>query len=159
MPTLATGPTEAIRGRGFTLVEILVVVIIAGVLTGLVLLRLPSTGVDPADELARLEAALTSMCDQALLTGNLRGARLTPDGYDFWRREAVGPTARWRPAERPRSRNWPDGMTARIEIARIRTAGAAEGAPQILCSGLEPPTPLRLELLAGDRRAELNWPP
>ncbi|MGB0514781.1 MAG: type II secretion system protein [Wenzhouxiangellaceae bacterium] len=159
MPILATGPTEATRRRGFTLVEMLVVVIIAGVLTGLVLLRLPATGVDLDRELRRLEAALDFMCDEALLTGNTRAARLTPDGYDFWLRQGVGGSARWRPSPRPGARSWPDGVGATIEIARINLGRVSDASPQVLCSGLEPPTPLRVELRAGDRRAELTWPP
>jgi len=158
MPILATGPTEFRRTRGFTLVELLVVVVIAGVLTGLVLLRLPSTSTDPARELERLDAALDFMCDEALLTGNIRGARLTPDGYDFWMRERIGETARWRPSPRPRSRVWPDGMRPRIEIARLNASTVPDEAPQVLCSGLEPPTPLRVELRTDGELAELDWP-
>lgn len=164
MPRSAAGAIDPIRlpgsRAGFTLVELLVVVVIAGIVAGLVMLRLPAIGNDdPERLLQRLDAELESICDRALLTGNARGLRFHEQGYDFWRREA----GRWLPAERPPAREWPRRTIVDLDIDGLGASpagvrGDAE-LPQILCTGIEPATPFRLRLTLGEDRSELVWPP
>lgn len=157
----AAGPMTSVRRvHGFTLVEILVVVVIAGVLTGAVLLVLGRTGPGQANqrELSRLAASLEAMCDQALLSGTARGLRFHQDGYDFWRHSAAG----WQalPADdKPSPVRWPEGLRVRIEVESL-VLGPARNArsPQIVCTGIEPPTPFVIELGAGEHRKRMNWP-
>jgi len=164
MPKSAIGAIESARLRrrraGFTLIEMLVVLVIAGIAAGLVLLRLPTIGSDrPERLLERLDVELESMCDQALLTGNARGLRFHDGGYDFWRREA----GQWQPADRPLARAWPERTVVDLDIEGLgdldarRRSNAAQ--PQVICTGIEPPTPFRLRLARADERAELVWPP
>lgn len=156
MPRSVIGATEfaALRG-GFTLVELLVVLVIAAIVTGLVRLQLGAIGADEPERLVRqLEARLEAMCDSALLTGNARGLRLDRDGYDFWRRDS----GRWLRAEQPAAFDWPEALSVRIEIDGLDAASSAPEQPQILCTGLEPATPFRLQLRRGERQAELVWP-
>jgi len=169
MPKLATGANSArrahpvhkgTRAHGFTLIEMLVVVVIVAILTGAVLLGLGRTGADQDHQraLARLSASLEIMCDQALLSGSVRGLRFHADGYDFWRYAG----GRWQPlpgAARPSAVRWPAGSrpSVRIEDLQLRSAGNAR-LPQVVCSGIEPPTPFVVELGRGEQRLELRWP-
>ncbi len=171
MPKSATGATEAAQLRaagpaGFTLVELLVVLVIAGITAGLVLLRLPTIGGDrPERLLERLEVELETICDQALLSGNARGLRFHDDGYDFWLRAA----GQWQSTDRPRARDWPERTTIELDIEGLGTIDSRGSAarPQVICTGIEPPTPFRLRLTrSGSRsgngssnRAQLVWPP
>lgn len=148
------------RARGFTLVEILVVVVIAGILTGAVLLGLARSGPGQLNqrELARLAVSLEVMCDQALLGGTARGLRFHEDGYDFWQHSAAG----WQalPADgKPSSVRWPEGLRARIEIESLALRPARNArSPQVICTGIEPPTPFVIELGAGEHRKRMSWP-
>jgi len=169
MPKLVTGASSAgelraisaaAAARGFTLVEMLVVVVIAGILTGTVLLGLgrPGPGQANRQALDRLAASLEVMCDQALLSGTARGLRFQARGYDFWRHFE----GRWQPlsnTDRPAAARWPGDLRARVQIEglALRAAGDARG-PQVVCTGIEPPTPFSVELGRGGQRRQLRWP-
>lgn len=169
MPKLATGANSACsaramqaatRAHGFTLVEILVVVVIAGILTGTVLLGLGRTGPGQSNqrELDRLAASLEVMCDQALLSGTARGLRFHADGYDFWRYADGG----WQPLPpegRPAAVRWAEDVRPRIRVEghALRGAGNAR-LPQVICTGIEPPTPFAIELGRGEPLRQMRWP-
>lgn len=156
-PPLAAWPPAP---RGFTLVEMLVVVIIAGVLTGAVLLAMGPSGPAQANkrELDRLRVSLDVMCDQALLGGTARGLRFHVDGYDFWQYRAGA----WQPLppdSRPKPVRWPVQMRPRILIEGF-TLGPARNRslPQVVCTGIEPPTAFAIEIGSGEHRQSMNWP-
>ncbi|MDT8410285.1 MAG: type II secretion system minor pseudopilin GspH [Wenzhouxiangellaceae bacterium] len=163
MPKSATGASRlspvARRPGGFTLIEILVVVMIAGILTGVVLLRLPAFGAtqELQRELDRLQASLEVLCDQALLTGTARGLRFHAEGYDFWQR--TGGTWKLRPTDRrPRPVQWPVQVQHRVLVDQQRLPTSGSPAPQVICSALEPATPFEIQLrMAGDQQS-LAWP-
>lgn len=143
---------------GFTLIEILVVVVIASVMAGFALLAIGRAGPASANEraLARVEAAMELMCDQALLSGAAHGLRFRRDGYDFWVLRPEG----WieLAGDSPAAGRWPDGRTPRIRIASLAWEGRRDAAPQVVCTGIEPATPVTIELGEGDDRRSLSWP-
>jgi len=168
MPKLATGansspsriPTAWSVTRGFTLVEVLVVIVIAGVLTGAVLLVLGQSGPTQTNkrELARMNASLNMMCDQALLGGSARGLRFHAGGYDFWQYRPGG----WQPLpndSRPHPVRWPDDLRRRVQVENLVLGPARNRRlPQVICTGIEPPTPFEIEIGSGEHRQSMSWP-
>lgn len=169
MPKLATGANSARshgaarlrrQPRGFTLVEVMVVVIIAGLLTGAVLLVVGQSGPAQANkrELARLDASLEVMCDQALLGGSPRGLRFHARGYDFWQyRDGM-----WQSLaddSRPQAVRWPDGLRPRVRVENLMLRPSLnQRSPQVVCTGIEPPTPFSIEVGSGEHEQNMSWP-
>ncbi|MCA1779646.1 MAG: prepilin-type N-terminal cleavage/methylation domain-containing protein [Xanthomonadaceae bacterium] len=147
------------RQAGFTLLEILVVVVIAAIITSMAVLSLPDSGPQTLleREQARLRASLQSMCDRALLSGSVQGVRFFRQGYDFWHRSESS----WQPLaanRRPLTVNWPESLTYRLSVEGHELSAAVPARPQVRCSALEPPTAFRLELRSGRHRLTLSWP-
>jgi len=133
MARSATGKTE-----GFTLIEVLVVVAIAGLVASLVVLNLgpwrsPSR---PDAQLERLAALIDYQCEQALFQSRPRGIRLTLEGYDFWQASSQG----WLDLSQDkvsRPRGWHDDPELELHVDRQRVTIEAEPeAPQLVCQPL-----------------------
>lgn len=140
--------------RGFSLIEVLVVVVILGVLVAAVAL---SIGGGASRELeaqaARLQALLRLGCEQAELTGRDLGMFLSRRRIEFaWR----GPD-RWYPlTDAPREALRPRELDAGIDWTLQRdgeTLGLDDNAPadpQLLCAASGELSPFRLELSRAD---------
>ncbi len=123
--------------RGFTLLEVLVVVVIAALLTGLVLLRVgqwrgPD---DPSAQLERLAALIEAQCQQAVFQARPRGVRITLEGYDFWQAASQG----WQPLPAEgigRPRAWLGEHPPRLLVEGRASTLADASAPQIVCAPL-----------------------
>jgi len=127
-------PRAARGDRGFTLIEMLVVLMIMGLFLGLV-----STITRPDDRaVLRLEAErLTQLLDfaaaEAQLTGRPIAWTADASGYRFWR---LGEDANWteiRDSELLRARTLPQGMAVsgfRVENMRPQGVMRLEFAPQ-----------------------------
>ncbi|NCY24782.1 MAG: type II secretion system protein GspH, partial [Alphaproteobacteria bacterium] len=71
---------------GFTLLEMLVVLVLIGVLTGVAVLSLPGDPQRQArQEAERLQQAMQMAADTAVFEGNELGAYFTQQGYGFLR--------------------------------------------------------------------------
>jgi general secretion pathway protein H len=110
MPTSATG-SEA----GFTLTEILVVMVVLGLLTTAVLLAAPAIRTSLADEAETFAAKLTRARDEAVLTNRTIEVRITPKGYEFDVARAGGRTRLI--AEPFGLRTWSEDTTVAIAAA------------------------------------------
>ena len=92
-PTLATGAIEVRRFYGFTLLELLVVLVIAGIMLGVVALTVvPNPRIRLDDEAARLARLFELAEEEAQLTaqpmaweGDLHGWRFYAAGAAGWR--------------------------------------------------------------------------
>lgn len=71
--------------RGFTLVEIMIVVFIIGLTSSLVVLSLPGRSSVVQEESLRLERAIDDLADRAVLTGDLHALELSPRQYEALR--------------------------------------------------------------------------
>ncbi|NBB69990.1 MAG: prepilin-type N-terminal cleavage/methylation domain-containing protein [Alphaproteobacteria bacterium] len=149
------------RSRGFTLIEVLVVVTIAAVLASLVVLRLGAwrSGAEPAGQLERLAALVDYQCEQALFQSRPRGVRLTAGGYDFWQSTARG----WLPVaddDVARAREWLGGAEPDLVVEDRRVELEAEpAAPQLVCQPLGELTAFNLELRLEGQAAVLVGEP
>ncbi len=139
MPTSATGTSSnrlrhlaaASRASGFTLLEVLVVVIIIGIITSMAVVSTRVLGGDHEmdREARRLQAVLGQAREDAMLEGRDVGLRIDALGYDFLRYD--GRNERWETVtEDPllRERLFPDGMSAGL-VARIPARPVARAQP------------------------------
>lgn len=143
----------AARSNGFSLIEILVVVVIISLMAAVMTVAVGALGGDSEieDEGARIIDVLAVALDQAQLEGRDYGLRLDPSGYEVMvfdgRRGWIAAGGdKW--FER---REFPAGLTIALESegrrVLLRESGAAETRlPQIVAFGSGEVTPYRITL-------------
>jgi general secretion pathway protein H len=119
MPTSATGISISSRASGFTLVEILVVVVIIAVMATGALLSLSTVGEDRGlqNESDRLFALMTYAREQGELQTREYGIHAFEGGYDFVAYDATG--AKWIRVPNDdvlRTRVLPQDMTIAVKV-------------------------------------------
>jgi general secretion pathway protein H len=156
---MATSTTEPAGRRhvaaaraGFTLVEVLVVVVIIALLASLVAVKLaPDTRQSLREEALRLAALLAHARDEAIVTGAPLAWQRTERGYRFLHRT---PDRTWAAVDRDpslRAREFPPG----VGVAAIETAPAAAPSLIVLApTGLS--EPFRITLGLGEHRVRVS---
>ena len=127
MPTSAAGTSSRTLPRqpaarpasGFTLLEVLVVIVIIGIITSMAVISVKVLGGDHEmdQEAARLQAILVQSRDDAMLVGTDVGLRVDLHGYDFLRYDSRKDL--WQPVtDDPmlRARTLPDGLTLQLRL-------------------------------------------
>jgi general secretion pathway protein H len=147
------------RSRGFTLVEILVVVVIIAFVTSIAILSVGTTGRDSQldEESRRIEGLVGLLHERALLEGRDFGMRIEPTSYEF---VAYDPRRdRWLTLDQEsefRRRELPKGLSFQLQldsqivvikpIDRSLANDQAPPAPQLAIAASGEGTPFRLTL-------------
>jgi general secretion pathway protein H len=145
----------SISGRGFTLVEVLIVVLIIAVLVALVSVKLaPDARQSLREEALRLATLLAHARDEAILTGAPLAWQRTETGYRFLERAA---DRTWKPIDRDaslRGRELPAG----VGLAVIETAAPTSPAqPLIVLAPTGVTESFRIALALGEHRVHLRF--
>nr|WP_113865034.1 type II secretion system minor pseudopilin GspH [Brenneria salicis]NMN91002.1 general secretion pathway protein H [Brenneria salicis ATCC 15712 = DSM 30166]RBP66496.1 general secretion pathway protein H [Brenneria salicis ATCC 15712 = DSM 30166]RLM32051.1 type II secretion system protein GspH [Brenneria salicis ATCC 15712 = DSM 30166] len=160
--------------RGFTLLEMMLVVLLAGVAATLVVMAFPAERQnDSAWQLARFQTQLAFAADASQINELMLGVRIYPDRWQFYQlqRETSSETESdanwkgyqwrpWRPYRVNPSATMPDSL--RFELLQVngkkaqKRRGKDNDAPDILILPGGEITPFRLLLKAEDKSLS-NW--
>jgi general secretion pathway protein H len=134
----AVPPPEP-RERGFTLVELMVVLAVLALAATVVILTIPGSNARVADEADRLAVRIAALRDLAIVEGRPMALVVSPSGYAFERREAGGWSAL--PGRGYDRHDWPRG---------VRLTAPAGGAPLRIAFDTVGMTSARTALAIGD---------
>ena len=170
----ATTPTSArVRSindkrKGFTLVEILVVVVIMAIVISFAVLSIGVTGRDAQldQEARRIEGLLGLLHERALLEGHDFGMRIEPAAYEFVMYEPA--RDRWQSMDQEhefRHRDLPKGVSFQLELdsqmvvlkpVDRNLSNAQLPTPQVAIAASGEGTPFRLTLLREQTHARAS---
>ena len=150
-PTASSTP-PTLRVRGFSLIELLVVVVIVGVIALAVTLSVTGGAQRQVQrEAERFQALAGQACEQAELGGREVGIVVDATGYSF---QLLGGNE-WQDfpgGAELRRRVWSDGM--RVALSRegraVDVSKVPSAVPQIVCFSSGELTPFALTLALGD---------
>lgn len=113
---------------GFTLVELMVVLVIVGLMASIVILSLPNGSDALDDDAQRFAARTAALRDNAILQSRPMAVQVTPSGYSFLaRREGSWDVMADKPFV---STNWSSGITAAVgEAGSLLISFESTGLP------------------------------
>lgn len=97
---------------GFTLVELMIVLVILGLMASIVVLSFPDGSNDLEQDAQKFAARTAALRDNAILQSRPMAVQVTPSGYSFLeRRKGAWSVMEDKPF---RSTNWSNGVTAEV---------------------------------------------
>jgi len=141
-----------VHARGFTLIEMMVVVVILAVMAATVALSLAGAGGERQLErdAQRLRALVSYACERAELTGRPIGLSLLASGFVF----SEHLRTEWKPLAdgELRPRKWTTGTIAHLSRDGVAVAvgTSAPDEPQLACFSSGELTPFRLDVALVD---------
>jgi general secretion pathway protein H len=147
MPIFDCPTYRSRRSQGFTLIEILVVLFVVTIMTGLTVTRLPvfAQNSDLDLESRRLELLFNMAHNEAIADSAEFGFKLAKDGYQFMRFDDG--TQSWREAQSPfQYRSLPDAFELRLRADNDGFKLLGESLPPILILSSGETTPFTLTL-------------
>jgi general secretion pathway protein H len=157
------------RSKGFTLVEILVVVVIMAVVISLAVLSIGVTGRDAQldEESRRIEGLVGLLHERALLEGRDFGMRIEPTSYEFVMYQAA--RDRWVSMDQEhefRRRDLAKGLSFQLQLDsqtvvlkvldRKLDADKSPPGPQVAIAASGEGTPFRLTLTRAETKAKAS---
>lgn len=154
------------RNRGFTLVEILVVVVIMAIVIAMAVLSIGVTGRDQQldQESMRIEGLLSLLHDRALIEGRDFGMRLEPTAYEFVYYNTD--RARWMRLDQDREyrrRELPKGLNFQLQLDAVQvvlkpvnkdlTDDSPPPPPQVAIAASGDASPFRLSIVRPETNA------
>jgi len=127
--------------KGFTLIELMVVLVIIGLTASVVVLAVPESGGSLSAEAEGFAARAKAARDGAILESRAAAVRVGPGGYSLSRR--IG--GRWQGVS---SHEWADGTSAAL------TGANADGVIRFDATGIAQPASLVLS--RGERRIAIE---
>jgi general secretion pathway protein H len=157
------------RAKGFTLVEILVVLVIMAIVVSIAVLSIGTTGRDAQldEETRRIQGLVDILHERALLEGRDFGLRVQPTSYEFVVYSAD--KDRWlslNDEQEFRHRDLPRGVTFELELDSVQvvlktpdttfSSDAPPPPPQVAIAASGEGTPFRLTLLRDATQARAS---
>lgn len=142
------------NARGFSLIEIMVVLVIVGLLASTVVLTLPDGKAATSEQVNRFAARVAMVAQESIVTNTTMGLAISGEGYAFYKYK----DGRWSELKNDRvfgRENWNAAATISIERDGGRLTRATENAPfspaiRFESTGLS--TPFSLSFSAGDEK-------
>jgi general secretion pathway protein H len=156
------------KDKGFTLVEILVVVVIMAVVISLAILSIGVSGHDSQldDESRRIEGLMGLLHERAVLEGRDFGVRLEPNSYEFLvynsfrdRWERITQELEYRRRDLPRGLSFQLELDSQVVVLKAPDKDLSTDAlpnPQLAIAASGEGTPFRLTLVRDQTNAQAS---